>query len=244
MRISEVSARTGVPATTLRYYESIGLLTPGREGNGYRSYDESAVQRLDFVDAAKELGLELPEIHVLLNLADSGTCTAVRDALSPVLNEQLAKVQDGLARMNRLHDHLVAADRHVSACPDSTQPCRSDCAFIVLSQTRPPGSFETGPRERRRAHWQRLLRHAAVDVEGDTMVIELPVDSVIEVSALAAAEHAEHPATTFVGHLANGRYRVTICAPARDCAVFDAWGEQHTSAPPDTPRSARKLSPF
>jgi DNA-binding transcriptional MerR regulator len=47
-----VAERTGVPATTLRYYEEIGLLAPaGRSGNGYREYDRKMV-----LDEAKSLG--------------------------------------------------------------------------------------------------------------------------------------------------------------------------------------------
>ncbi|MGU3500710.1 MerR family DNA-binding transcriptional regulator [Mycobacterium sp. C31M] len=40
MRISQLAARSGVPATTLRYYESAGLLRAGRTAAGYRIYDE------------------------------------------------------------------------------------------------------------------------------------------------------------------------------------------------------------
>ncbi|QSZ51433.1 MerR family DNA-binding transcriptional regulator [Arthrobacter sp. TS-15] len=47
IRISEVAARTGVQATTLRYYEDIGLIGPAaRSANGYRSYDERDLDRL------------------------------------------------------------------------------------------------------------------------------------------------------------------------------------------------------
>ena len=91
MRISEVSARSGVPATTLRYYESVGLLAPQRMDNGYRVYSEHTLEQLAFIDAAKELGLELPEIKDLLDLADTGTCTKVKAALHPLHTEQLGR---------------------------------------------------------------------------------------------------------------------------------------------------------
>lgn len=76
MKISEVAARS-----TLRYYEHLGLLIPARSGNGYRNFDDSHLERLGFIDAAKQLGLELPEIRHLLELADTGTCTAVKIVL-------------------------------------------------------------------------------------------------------------------------------------------------------------------
>ena len=40
MRISQLATRTGVPATTLRYYESAGLLPAGRTAAGYRVYGQ------------------------------------------------------------------------------------------------------------------------------------------------------------------------------------------------------------
>lgn len=57
MRISQLAERSGVPATTLRFYEGAGLLPADRTPAGYRSYDEDAVERLAFIGAAKRLGL-------------------------------------------------------------------------------------------------------------------------------------------------------------------------------------------
>ncbi|MGW7750765.1 MerR family DNA-binding transcriptional regulator [Streptomyces violaceusniger] len=44
MRISQLAERSGVPATTLRFYESAGLLPADRTPHGYRSYREDAVE--------------------------------------------------------------------------------------------------------------------------------------------------------------------------------------------------------
>ena len=47
LRISDLAERAGVPVSTLRYYERIGLLpSPERSQNGYRLYDAGAVQKL------------------------------------------------------------------------------------------------------------------------------------------------------------------------------------------------------
>ncbi|MBI4901291.1 MAG: MerR family transcriptional regulator [Actinobacteria bacterium] len=46
MRISQVARSTGIPTTTLRYYDSLGLIGARRESNGYRSYDETVLERL------------------------------------------------------------------------------------------------------------------------------------------------------------------------------------------------------
>ncbi|MFM9700927.1 MerR family transcriptional regulator [Streptomyces europaeiscabiei] len=62
-RISQLAERSGVPATTLRFYEDAGLLPADRTPSGYRVYGEDAVERLAFISSAKLLGLALNEIR-------------------------------------------------------------------------------------------------------------------------------------------------------------------------------------
>ncbi len=58
VRISELAARVGVPISTVRYYERIGLLgTPTRTLSGYRDYGEDEATRLLFVFRARKVGL-------------------------------------------------------------------------------------------------------------------------------------------------------------------------------------------
>ncbi len=66
MLISQFAEHTGVPATTLRYYESAGLVPAERTDSGYRIYGERDVDRVAFIQAAKHVGLPLGEIRELL----------------------------------------------------------------------------------------------------------------------------------------------------------------------------------
>jgi MerR family transcriptional regulator, copper efflux regulator len=93
MRISQLAERGGIPATTLRFYESAGLLTAGRTPSGYRSYDEDAVQRLAFIGAAKHLGLPLEEIAELLAVWGAGACAEVKADLRPRIAVRLAEAE-------------------------------------------------------------------------------------------------------------------------------------------------------
>jgi hypothetical protein len=53
MRIGELTERSGVPSTALRYYEQAGLLpAPSRTSSGYRTYDTEVLPRLKFIKAA------------------------------------------------------------------------------------------------------------------------------------------------------------------------------------------------
>lgn len=82
MRISEVARRSGVPATTLRYYEKLSLISSTRASNGYREYGPEVLERLSFIHGAKQMDLELDQIKWLLQVTATGTCTNTRDALS------------------------------------------------------------------------------------------------------------------------------------------------------------------
>lgn len=67
--ISEAAAQSGLPAKTIRYYESIGLVYPPQRGsNGYRRYDQGTVHILQFVKRARNLGFSVEECRNLLSL--------------------------------------------------------------------------------------------------------------------------------------------------------------------------------
>ncbi|WP_281647380.1 Cu(I)-responsive transcriptional regulator [Parendozoicomonas sp. Alg238-R29] len=69
MNISKASEATGLTAKTIRYYESIGLVSPAsRKDNGYRDYDNQHIRELKFVSHARELGFSLEECGELLGL--------------------------------------------------------------------------------------------------------------------------------------------------------------------------------
>ncbi|WP_409426204.1 MerR family transcriptional regulator [Mycobacterium sp. SMC-11] len=65
LTIGEVADRSGVAATTLRYYERIGLLvSPDRVG-GQRRYDDAVLARLEVIGLCKAAGFALGEIQLL-----------------------------------------------------------------------------------------------------------------------------------------------------------------------------------
>jgi MerR family copper efflux transcriptional regulator len=111
MRIGELSAKTGVPAKTIRYYEDIALLPrPPRTAGGYRHYDGSAIGRLSFIRAAQSIGLSLGEIREILGLRDRGEspCAHVAALIELHANdlaeriEALQEMRRELMRLNRL----------------------------------------------------------------------------------------------------------------------------------------------
>ncbi len=65
--IGQLARRVGMPTSTLRYYEKVGLLEPsGRTEAGYRIYDADAEQILTFIHRAQRIGFSLSDIRHFL----------------------------------------------------------------------------------------------------------------------------------------------------------------------------------
>ena len=67
LRIQEVASELGLTTRSIRYYEELGLLSPGRSDGAYRLYDASDVERLRFIKGLRDdAGFSLAEISQLL----------------------------------------------------------------------------------------------------------------------------------------------------------------------------------
>ena len=64
--IGDLARRAGVAASTLRYYESEGLISGSRSSGGRRQYPREVLRRVAFIRAAQNLGLSLEEIRKAL----------------------------------------------------------------------------------------------------------------------------------------------------------------------------------
>jgi DNA-binding transcriptional MerR regulator len=125
MRIGELASRAGVGTKTIRYYEEIGLIPePERAPNGYRDYDESAVERLRFVRDAQATGLTLTEIASILDLRGhgEGTCFHVID----LLERHLEDLDRHIENLQETRDQLVALTERAKGLDpeDCTDPNR------------------------------------------------------------------------------------------------------------------------
>jgi DNA-binding transcriptional MerR regulator len=107
MQISELARQSGVPAKTIRYYESAGLLpAPTRTDNNYRRYNPAVLERLRFIASARSLGFALADIGELLAARDAGDapCERVLEAL----DVQLATLDQRIADLLALREDLRA----------------------------------------------------------------------------------------------------------------------------------------
>ncbi len=105
MVIHELAQQSGVPAKTIRYYESIGLLPcPKRATNNYRQYTPTDVERLRFMASARALGLSLDDISEILAARDKGIapCQRVLDTIAQRLTEIDRRIADLLVLRDTL----------------------------------------------------------------------------------------------------------------------------------------------
>jgi MerR family redox-sensitive transcriptional activator SoxR len=105
LSIGEVSERTGVAVSALRYYEREGLLHAERTTGGQRSYPRDVLRRISFVRIAQQVGLSLEEIReAMATLPDDRTPTK-RDwaRLSTAWRPRL---DDRISALVRLRDNL------------------------------------------------------------------------------------------------------------------------------------------
>ncbi len=123
MRIGELTARAGVTARTVRYYESIGLMPAAeREGGGQHYYTELAVARLRKIEQLKLLGLTLDEIGGVIDLyfSDPSGARAKRKVLT-MLRKHLTEIDDKLAEVHKLRADLVGHIARFEAWLDANE---------------------------------------------------------------------------------------------------------------------------
>ncbi len=126
--IGQLAQRSGFSASTLRYYDSIGLVEPAdRTEAGYRIYDDDALTRLSFVARAKRLGCSLEAITDLVAIRDGEHCQPVQSRFHELVTEQLESARRQLTELTAFIDDLEAAARHLSSEPVDG-PCGDACA--------------------------------------------------------------------------------------------------------------------
>lgn len=88
MRVGELADRSGLSASTLRYYEKLGLLRPAsRNASGYREYTKETLDQVALIQRAKELGFSLREIRTLLARPRGASRESVLAAVASKLTE-------------------------------------------------------------------------------------------------------------------------------------------------------------
>lgn len=125
MKIGELAKRTEVPTRMLRYYEEQGLITPRRQQNGYREYDEYLVDRVKKIRGLLDSGIPTRIIGDMLPCLNQPQEIVVADP-DPELREMLVRERDRMTeRITLLEHHCQALTRYIAAMDrslDATAP--------------------------------------------------------------------------------------------------------------------------
>ncbi len=125
LSIGDLARATGVKATTIRFYETEGLLPqPGRSEGGHRVYMRAHLDRLGFIRHARELGFPMENIRELLMLADAAPDSPCEGA-DAIARRHLASVRERLARLRSLETELA----RMTTC---TNACIAECRVIEV----------------------------------------------------------------------------------------------------------------
>ena len=132
MNIGQTARVTKVPAKTIRYYETIGLIpAPGRTESGYRVYDHRAIAQLRFVRRARDLGFSLREVGELLGLWSDEEREARE--VRALAQAHLSSVERRIAEFEALRRTLVHL---IDSCEGDERP---ECPILDdLARTGPP----------------------------------------------------------------------------------------------------------
>lgn len=123
MHIGDAARLSGVSTKLIRYYESVGLLSPaGRETNDYRVFDERNIHELRFIKRARSLGFPLRQIDELLELW--------RDKRRASRRVRALAVRHKQAVVDRMEEHraiIKVLARLIRACKGDDRP---DCPIL------------------------------------------------------------------------------------------------------------------
>ena len=99
LSIGDLSERTGLAVSAIRYYEEQGLVRPWRNAGGQRRFERSDLRRLSFVMIAQQCGFSLPEIRAQLDRLPGGRTptkadwAAISRSFRAVLGERIATLE-------------------------------------------------------------------------------------------------------------------------------------------------------
>ena len=152
MRISELAGSAGVPASTVRYYERVGLMgSPARTPSGYRDYDQDAAAREDaaarllFITRARRMGLSCEQVTSLLPVWAGTNCGAARDRVVSLIEEKQSEIVDRMAELAQFAAELDTVRAALDAEP-AVQACRADLTCCVPESAGVAVALELKPR--------------------------------------------------------------------------------------------------
>lgn len=105
LTISDVSRRSGIAASALRFYEEKGLIRSERAGSGHRRYPRAVLRRIAFIVFAQRIGMTLEEVAEQLAKLPQGAVPEGKD-WARISGSWTSRIDERIALLNRLRASL------------------------------------------------------------------------------------------------------------------------------------------
>lgn len=105
LTIGEVAQRAGLRPSAIRYYESIQLLPAPQRTSGRRCYTVDVLERLNFIQAAQQLGFSLVEIRQLFNTTTA--CPSLSESWQRLAQQKLREINTLIRQAEDVKQHLI-----------------------------------------------------------------------------------------------------------------------------------------
>jgi MerR family redox-sensitive transcriptional activator SoxR len=105
LTVGELSLRSGVTTSTLRFYERKQLITSRRTSGNQRRYPRHTLRRVAFIKASQQLGIPLAEVSFYLSLLPEER-TPTREDWARLAECYRASLNDRIHRLELLRDRL------------------------------------------------------------------------------------------------------------------------------------------
>lgn len=144
MNIGKAAGASGVPAKTIRYYESIGIIPRAtRSDAGYRHYSDAEIHTLRFIKRARSLGFSIDQISELLALwhnkrRSSATIKAVVLKQVAALDAKAIELMAMSRTLKHLADNCSGDNR--PECPILDDIAKSESHLASPPNFRPPAN--------------------------------------------------------------------------------------------------------
>ena len=103
--VGALSHRTGLPISTIRFYDDNRLIQSNRNGGGHRRFDRVQIRHVSFIIAAQKFGYTLPQIKKLLDSLPNERTPSVEDWAQ--LSEKFRKsLDEKIENLQNLRDTL------------------------------------------------------------------------------------------------------------------------------------------
>jgi len=124
LKIGELARLAGKTIRAIHLYEELELLTPAeRSPGGFRLYDTSNLERIQFIDKMQRLGLSLGDIRGLLHeWTQSATAPVAMKGVEELYRAKLAETRAHIRELRALEGELLINLSYLEGCQRCDTP--------------------------------------------------------------------------------------------------------------------------